>query len=110
MSRYFWLEKNNCPRCNTPVGKYSEFCKKCGLKMWFKCLSCGTYLRVDTKFCDKCNIELGHTKKEREIFEYIPIKKEDSSIELPNFCPNCGKEVKHKASIKFCEECGEKLY
>jgi predicted amidophosphoribosyltransferase len=110
MSRYFWLEKNNCPNCNSPIGKYSEYCKNCGIKLWFKCLSCGTYLRVDAKFCDKCNAELKHTIEEKKAFESKTVKKESSLPEIPNFCPNCGSEVKSRASVKFCEECGERFY
>ncbi|MFX1389731.1 MAG: zinc ribbon domain-containing protein [Promethearchaeota archaeon] len=110
MSRYFWLEKNNCPRCNAPIGKYSEFCRNCGIKLWFKCISCGTYLRADMKFCDKCNIELKHTIEEKEAFQYKRIEEGETLPEIPNFCPNCGKEVKSESSIQFCEECGEKFY
>ncbi|MFX0140015.1 MAG: zinc ribbon domain-containing protein [Candidatus Hodarchaeota archaeon] len=109
MSRYFWLEKKTCPRCNAPVSKYGESCRKCGLKLWFKCLSCGKYMRVDTKFCDNCNIELEHTIEEREIFKYKASKKSSPLPEKPNFCSNCGIEIKNPETIKYCEECGEKI-
>ncbi|MFX1379577.1 MAG: zinc ribbon domain-containing protein [Promethearchaeota archaeon] len=109
ISRYFWLEKNNCPSCNTPISKYAEFCKNCGLKLWFKCLSCGKYLRVNTKFCENCNRELKHTDEEIRTFRKEPTKKDSYFPKMPNFCSNCGKEVKKKGNIKFCEECGEKL-
>jgi predicted amidophosphoribosyltransferase len=108
-SRYFWLEKETCPRCNAPIGKYSEFCRNCGLKLWFKCLSCGRYMRVDTKFCDNCNIELKHTQKERETFQYEIIKNGTPLPKKPNFCANCGAELRNKENIKFCEECGEQI-
>ncbi len=109
MSNYFWLEKKICPRCNAPVSKYGEFCKNCGLKLWFKCLSCGKYMRVDTKFCDNCNIELDHTVEERDIFKYEPLKKGSPLPKIHNFCSNCGKELKNAGTIKICEECGEKI-
>ncbi|MFX1553837.1 MAG: zinc ribbon domain-containing protein [Promethearchaeota archaeon] len=109
MSRYFWLEKKTCPRCNAPVSKYGEFCRNCGLKLWFKCLSCGKYMRVDTKFCDNCNIELEHSIEEREVFKYETLKKGSPSPKIPNFCPNCGKELKNAGAIKYCEACGEKI-
>ena len=108
-SRYFWLEKENCPRCNAPVGKYSDFCRNCGLKLWFKCLSCGKYMRADTKFCDNCNIELEHSMEQKETFQYEIIKKGSPSPKKPNFCANCGAELKNAETIKFCEECGEKI-
>ncbi|UCC21064.1 MAG: zinc ribbon domain-containing protein [Promethearchaeota archaeon] len=110
ISRYFWLEKNICPRCNAPTSKYGEFCRNCGLKLWFRCLSCGKYLRVNTKFCDKCNIELEHTIEEKETFKFETMKKGSSLPEIPNFCSNCGKEVKSSENIEFCEGCGEKLH
>ena len=109
ISRYFWLEKNICPRCNAPISKYGEFCRNCGLKLWFKCLSCGKYLRVDTKFCDSCNIELEHTIEERESFKYDTLKKGSSLSEIPNFCTNCGKELKNAENIEICEHCGERI-
>jgi len=108
-SRYFWLERNICPSCNAPISKYGEFCRNCGLKLWFKCLSCGKYLRVDTKFCDNCNVELEHTVKEREIFKHEPLKKGSPLHKITNFCSNCGKELKNQENIKYCEECGEKI-
>jgi predicted amidophosphoribosyltransferase len=108
-SRYFWLEKKTCPRCNAPVGKYSEFCRNCGLKLMFRCISCGKYMRAGAQFCDNCNIELEHTEEEREIFEYQIIEKDSPLPENPNFCANCGAEIKNPGMIKFCEECGSKL-
>ena len=108
-SRYFWLEKENCPQCNAPVSKYGEFCRNCGLKLWFKCLSCGRYMRADTKFCGNCNVELEHTEKERETFQYEIIEKGSPLPKKPNFCANCGAELKSIENIKFCEECGEKI-
>jgi len=107
-SRYFWLEKEYCPRCNAPVSKYGEFCRNCGLKLWFKCLSCGKYMRADTKFCENCNIKLEHSIKERETFKYEIIKKGSPLPKKPNYCANCGAELK-STNIKFCEECGEKI-
>jgi predicted amidophosphoribosyltransferase len=109
ISRYFWLEKNICPRCNAPISKYGEFCRNCGLKLWFKCLSCGKYLRVNTKFCDNCNIELEHSIEEKEDFEYEIIEKDSSLPKSPKICPNCGTEIRNPAITRFCEECGEKL-
>jgi predicted amidophosphoribosyltransferase len=109
ISRYFWLERNNCPRCNAPIGKYSEFCRKCGLKLWFKCLSCGKYLRVNTKFCDNCNIELEHSVEQREVFKHEPLKKGFPSPKISRFCSNCGNEIKNIEDSIFCEECGERL-
>jgi len=108
-SRYFWLERNVCPRCNASISKYSEFCRNCGLKLWFRCLSCGKYLRVDSKFCDNCNIELEHSSEERDGFKYTPLKNVSPDSKIPNFCSNCGKELKNGVNIEFCEECGEKI-
>lgn len=104
ISRYFWLEKNICPRCGGSISKYGDYCRNCGLKLWFKCLSCGRYLRVDSKFCENCNIELEHTIEERETFKFEPAK--DGP---PNFCSNCGKELRNAENIEFCEACGEKI-
>ncbi|MHA2180179.1 MAG: zinc ribbon domain-containing protein [Promethearchaeota archaeon] len=109
MSRYFWLEEKICPRCNTPVGKYSDFCRNCGLKLFFRCISCGKYMKAGAQFCDNCNTELGHTEEEKEIFKYTEIEKGSPLPEIPNFCESCGAEVKHTGIIKFCEECGAKL-
>lgn len=109
ISHYFWLEKNNCPNCNNPISKYAEFCKNCNSKLWFKCLSCGKYLRANVKFCDECHVELEHSKQEIETIKLEPVKKDSSSRVIPNFCSNCGKEIKKKGSIKYCEDCGEKL-
>ena len=89
-SRYFWLEKKTCPRCNVPIGKYSEFCRNCGLKLMFRCISCGSYMRAGAQFCDKCNIELEHTEEEREIFNYQVIENGSPIPENPNFCASCG--------------------
>ena len=107
MSHYFWLEEKTCPRCNAPISKYAEFCRNCGLKLWFRCISCGKYMRVDTKFCENCNIELKHTEQEQKTFEYEVVQK-DSPVK-PNFCANCGGKLKNTETIKFCEECGEKI-
>jgi len=109
MSHYFWLEEKTCPRCNAPVSKYGEFCRNCGQKLWFKCLSCGKYMPVDTKFCDNCNIELEHTIQQKEIFEYEIIEKGGPLPIKPNFCANCGAKLASPESIKYCEECGEKV-
>ncbi|MFX1525388.1 MAG: zinc ribbon domain-containing protein [Promethearchaeota archaeon] len=109
MSRYFWLEKKYCPRCNTPTGKYSEYCRNCGLRLFFKCISCGKYMRVGSQFCDNCNAELGHTEEEKEIFKYPKVEKGTPLPEIPNFCTTCGAEVKHTGITRFCEECGAKL-
>ncbi len=108
-SHYFWLEKEYCPRCNTQISKYGEFCRNCGLKLWFKCLSCGKYMRVETKFCENCNIELKHSEEEKELFQYEIIKKGAPSPKKPNFCANCGAKLRNIETLKFCEECGEKI-
>ncbi|GAH86474.1 unnamed protein product [marine sediment metagenome] len=65
-------------------------------------------MRADTKFCDNCNIEFDHTEKERETFQYEIVKKGSPLPKKPNFCANCGAELK-SINIKFCEECGEKI-
>jgi predicted amidophosphoribosyltransferase len=109
MSKYFWLEKKVCPRCNTPVGRYSEYCRNCGLKLWFRCISCGKYLRTGTKFCDNCNIELKHSIEEREAIENNILKKEFPSPKKPNHCSNCGAKFKYPAIMKFCEKCGTRI-
>ena len=109
MSRYFWLEEKLCPRCNAPTGKYSEFCRNCGHKLFFRCISCGKYMRAGAQFCDNCNIELEHTEEEKESFEYPIVEKDSPLPEMPNFCETCGAEVKHTGTIRFCEECGAKL-
>jgi len=109
MSNYFWLEEKVCPRCNNPTGKYSEFCRNCGFKLFFRCISCGKYMRAGAQFCDNCNTELGHTEEEKETFEYPVVEKGSPPPEIPNFCETCGAEVKHTGIIKFCEECGAKL-
>ena len=109
MSHYFWLEEKSCLRCNAPVGKYSEFCRNCGQKLWFKCLSCGKYMPVDTKYCDNCNIELKHTVEEKETFEYEILEKGSPFPKKSNFCANCGAKLDSIESLKFCEECGEKI-
>jgi len=109
MSHYFWLEKKTCPRCNAPTTKYSDFCRNCGYKLWFKCISCGRYIQSRTQFCEKCNIELDHTVEEKEGFSH-EILKEDSPLDkMNNYCPNCGAKLRNKENIKFCEECGKKL-
>lgn len=109
MSHYFWLEEKTCLRCNAPVGKYSEFCRNCGQKLWFKCLSCGKYMPADTKFCDNCNIELEHTVHEKETFDYEVLEKGSPLPVNPNFCANCGAKLNNIERLKFCEECGEKI-
>ena len=109
MSHYFWLEEKTCPRCNAPVSKYGEFCRNCGKKLWFKCLSCGRYMPADTKFCDNCNIELEHTVQEKETFEYKILEKGSPLPNKPNFCANCGAKLQNIETLKFCEECGEKI-
>lgn len=109
MSHYFWLEKKTCPRCNAPTTKYSDFCRKCGYKLWFRCISCGKYIQSRTQFCDKCNIELKHTTEEKETFNHEVLIEGSPSPKMDNYCPNCGSKLRNKESIKFCEECGEKL-
>ena len=109
MSRYFWPEKKVCPRCNSPTGKYSEFCRNCGYKLFYKCISCGKYMRAEAQFCDNCDIELEHSEEDREIFKYPKVEKRSPLPEMPNFCETCGAEVKHTGVIRFCEECGAKL-
>ncbi|MFX1501300.1 MAG: zinc ribbon domain-containing protein [Promethearchaeota archaeon] len=108
-SHYFWLEKTTCPRCNAPTTKYSDFCRNCGLKLWYKCISCGKYLSSKSKFCDNCNIELEHTEEEKETFDYEIVKEGSTLPKINNFCSNCGAKLRNKENIKFCEECGEKL-
>jgi len=109
MSHYFWLEEKICPRCNAPITKYSDYCRNCGLKLWFKCISCGKYIQSSTKFCDNCNIELEHTVEERETFDYEILKEGSPLPKMNNYCPNCGSKLSNQENIKFCEECGEKL-
>ncbi|NVM34123.1 MAG: zinc ribbon domain-containing protein [Candidatus Lokiarchaeota archaeon] len=109
MSHYFWLEKKTCPRCNAPTTKYSDFCRNCGYKLWFKCISCGKYIQSRTQFCEKCNIELDHTMEEKEIFNHEVLKEGSPLPKMNNYCPNCGSKLNNKENIKFCEECGEKL-
>ncbi len=109
MSRYFWPEKKVCPRCNSPTGRYSEFCRNCGLKLLFKCISCGKYLRANTQFCDNCNVELKHVEEERENFQYQIIERGAPPPEIPEFCSNCGAKLNNPTMIKFCEECGERI-
>ncbi|MFX1596018.1 MAG: zinc ribbon domain-containing protein [Promethearchaeota archaeon] len=109
MSHYFWTEEKICPRCNAPTTKYGDFCRNCGLKLWFRCISCGKYMRTNTKFCENCNIELDHTPKEIESFDYEIIKKDSPLPKKPNFCSNCGSELKNGETIKYCEECGKKI-
>ncbi|MEE9377895.1 MAG: zinc ribbon domain-containing protein [Candidatus Lokiarchaeia archaeon] len=109
MSHYFWLEKKICPRCKAPTTKYSDFCRNCGYKLWFKCISCGNYMRSRTQFCDKCNIELDHSIEEKEIFNHKVLKEGSPLPKMNNYCPNCGSNLRNKENIKFCEECGEKL-
>ncbi len=109
MSQYFWLEEKMCPRCNSPISIYSEFCRNCGLKLLFKCISCGKYIRADTQFCDNCNIELKHVEEEREVFQYKILEKGSPLPEIPEFCSNCGVKLNNPGVIKFCEECGEKI-
>lgn len=109
MSNYFWLEEKSCPRCNAPVGKYSEYCRNCGLKLWFRCISCGKYMWADTKFCNDCNIELKHDSVERDTAKYEILEKGSPSPEIPNHCYNCGASLKNPGIIKYCEECGVKI-
>ena len=109
MSPYFWLEKKTCPACNSPIGKYSETCRKCGTKLMAKCLSCGKYLPVGTKFCDNCNIELEHPERDRVIFKPEIIDKSTPLPENPKVCSNCGTELKNPEIIRYCEECGAKV-
>ena len=100
MSHYFWLEEKMCPRCNAPVGKYSEFCRNCGQKLWFKCLSCGKYMPADTKFCENCNIKLEHTGQEKETFDYEILEKGSPLPKKSNFCANCGAKFNNIESLK----------
>ncbi len=109
MSHYFWLEKKTCPRCNAPTTKYSDFCRNCGYKLWFRCISCGKYIQSRTQFCDKCNIELGHTGEEKVSFDHEEISEGSPVLRMNKYCPNCGSKLKNEENIKFCEECGEKL-
>ena len=109
MSKYFWLEKKVCPKCKTPVGTYSEFCRNCGAKLLFRCISCGKYMRVGTRFCNNCNAELKHSIEEREEFEEIYSEKSLTLPKKPNHCPNCGVKLKHPEIMKFCEKCGVRI-
>jgi len=107
MSRYFWLEEKVCPRCNAPTGKYSEFCRNCGFKLFFRCISCGKYMRAGAQFCDNCNIELEHTEEEKESLEYPIVEKSSPLPEIPNFCekPICGLILYTMNFDSYCKAC-----
>lgn len=107
--RFSWKPQKYCPRCNTPIGTYSEYCRNCGLKLIMHCPNCNQYLRAGVPFCDNCGYKLEYIPGPKELREYKVIKKGSPAPEEPNFCPTCGASLKGAENLRFCEFCGSKL-
>ncbi|MEJ2250754.1 MAG: zinc ribbon domain-containing protein [Candidatus Lokiarchaeota archaeon] len=80
-SRYFWINKKQCPRCKAPVSDYDEYCKNCGLQLLSKCPKCGKLMKFEDVKCRSC----GYSRKKMVIPE------------------------NSQQNLRYCEFCGSKL-
>ncbi len=111
-NRYFWNTNNKCPRCNTSVSIYSEFCPNCGFKLLLACPECQNVLRYDDQICRSCGYRFKKIfiPDDAEIKLAIDEKIEKNIDEKLHFCPHCGLNLDHEQqNLRFCETCGGKL-
>lgn len=79
------VEKVKCKKCETLILKGLKFCPECGEAQIKKCPSCGIIIENENaKFCFECGIS------------------------LKKVCKTCGNSLEN--DIKFCPECGEKIF
>ncbi|MBY9007335.1 MAG: zinc ribbon domain-containing protein [Candidatus Lokiarchaeota archaeon] len=111
-SKLFWTTDKKCPRCNTTVSIYSDFCSNCGFKLLLACPKCQNVLGYDDQICKGC----GYTFKKLFIPDNVEIKlalddKVDEKIDGKlHFCPHCGINLgREQQNLRFCETCGGKL-
>ena len=48
-------ESSRCPNCKTPIRDSSDYCEKCGMRLYFKCEKCGEkWFRTEGTLCPYC--------------------------------------------------------